>query len=840
MGTHIVECSNPELLPFARSQIARLRAAGLRFGTHTYDVQGVIVRIRLVDANDYIEVSGNSVDYEFFTSGPTLETLDVDDLPFARGYAVKVSIRSAAKATASGSTVEPPPEDGESIWEYSADPDYMNLFMPHQQIWQLQGIPEHIHFPDQKSDPVLVSMWGASSNTIGAGLDGVGGDRGQFDVLFDVSPSIFPKKERTPVQLAPDSDWYRRAGMQTVVDNIFGTRKFIILTDVSGFFNVFPINAPRDDTLAGASAYVSQFIKTNIGDTYNKAIFPPYPSWVLLPPEDKARDTAATNAGKVAEEYPQYVWAFNSTSTRACAVVLERLPPAPLYNNSTNVPTGDYLTRGSADLTAGRTPVRPKYPGLLEFDISIALTGPNPEDFDVSVTVRRDIRPTVAKKAFVAADYGWETKAVKSPGVAKDDLITMRIASALNSGVVVENATQSTTLRTFGVIPQPSIFSTTRFNNTRLIAYDLRAMAFAIQDSAFIISVPSPVNGSGPGSGDEDGRKVIKRGDRLRVIMHNTVQVTQDLTADGDLKTLLTEIQDLPIEENLYMNLVTWVGDANLTGPSDYRATGYEGVLDAGSFSPRLRADLPLLAGYLIGRIDSVISTAFHERFTVHPDGHWAIATRPIAYLAGWCRAGGLGLYGNGAWSDGTYAGALSPRDQIPDPTLEQDFLDIISVRVNGVDKRTTHLESFNKAYRKGREPVKKENFFYSASSKSTTYTDAFGRTVVRYYMEITPNSTPSLKAGVFLYDSTAGGVPYGGVLRLGYGAAQATDFRAIFGISLGGNEDMEFSFECGLISLDPDSTFFEGGTTFVSPRAMNDRWESKTPFLKGSAFFGR
>ncbi len=57
--THIVECSSPELLPFARSRIKALRATGLTHASQKFDVSGVTVAVRIAGEHSYISVSGD-------------------------------------------------------------------------------------------------------------------------------------------------------------------------------------------------------------------------------------------------------------------------------------------------------------------------------------------------------------------------------------------------------------------------------------------------------------------------------------------------------------------------------------------------------------------------------------------------------------------------------------------------------------------------------------------------------------------------------------------------------------------------------------------------------------
>lgn len=69
MATHILECSSPELLPFARSRIKALRAVGLIYASQTYDCGVGTVHVRVVGAHDYISISGGGSMWVLVTLG---------------------------------------------------------------------------------------------------------------------------------------------------------------------------------------------------------------------------------------------------------------------------------------------------------------------------------------------------------------------------------------------------------------------------------------------------------------------------------------------------------------------------------------------------------------------------------------------------------------------------------------------------------------------------------------------------------------------------------------------------------------------------------------------------
>lgn len=59
-NTHILECSSPELLPFARSRLKAMRATGLQYLSQKFDVDGHRVDVRIAGDQEFISVSGGT------------------------------------------------------------------------------------------------------------------------------------------------------------------------------------------------------------------------------------------------------------------------------------------------------------------------------------------------------------------------------------------------------------------------------------------------------------------------------------------------------------------------------------------------------------------------------------------------------------------------------------------------------------------------------------------------------------------------------------------------------------------------------------------------------------
>ncbi len=83
MFTHIIECSSPELLPFARSRIKALRATGLKYSAGRYDVNGVMVSVRIEGPHDFIQIGGTGYLWVLlnYTTGYIYEVADSVQTP---------------------------------------------------------------------------------------------------------------------------------------------------------------------------------------------------------------------------------------------------------------------------------------------------------------------------------------------------------------------------------------------------------------------------------------------------------------------------------------------------------------------------------------------------------------------------------------------------------------------------------------------------------------------------------------------------------------------------------------------------------------------------------------
>lgn len=412
-------------LPFARSRIKALQSLGLDYASQKFTMpDGALCVVRIEPGNEYIQLSGGSSLYEFFTTGPILNIDYSSGFGVYKGYGVSVSVDTKTKTLigkAVGSTLEEsvanPPD-----WKFSPYANDMRKFMPHKNAFQIQGAIEHQYFPDLKPPKFLLSCWTGASQINWFCPKGVNNPRGYlFDVGYDVAPSIYngigyPSGHRG---LAPDSDWYRRAAVRSVKSPEFGGRTLILMTDATGNLLVYP-TTEQDATLADSSPYWDQMIKTNVQSSVAKVYQIPFPSWA------RTHTSPARDNFPVLPDTGTYRWEFNSSCTRMVCILANDLPPT-FYGK----------TKDDLSLSDKQVVARESLTGLLEISIDITLTGPNAADFTVALTVSDEISPTSETYA-ITADYYWgDLPEETSPGpIAKDSLIymTMDIYHKHNEG----------------------------------------------------------------------------------------------------------------------------------------------------------------------------------------------------------------------------------------------------------------------------------------------------------------------------------------------------------------------------------------------------------------------
>ena len=732
-------------LPFALRKLAQLAEEAAASGGYASKFiksdDGASISLSIAGEEQRLHIKASPGGYQFFCTG---RYANPQAGPFGllmqRGYAVDVHLeKGKIKARALGSTMERDPLEAPGTparWKYSAEAQDISAMFPKKHIWQIDAIPQHVFFPKGGATPTgaagypfLVNAWPASKQIAGMNLDSVAFQKlaGTTDIGYDAAANFFAKAGNNAPRgadgLAPDADWYRRAAMQTVVHEEFGARRFIVLTDTSNTFHVFPVAVEFDDGLKEDAPqwYQDQNIKTSVPPEFARQDAAPLPEWASKS-KRVSRDTPSLPIPKEGQDafyrdVPQYQWQFNSLGTKACSIVYERLGATPP------------LTAEEEDQYTTET-----LPGMVELDVTITITGKELKDFTFHLGLARAWRPSTDKKYFMACGYSWRVPAkrvepppeVPPPNTADlDDLITItghlhyhvdiealpnhydympRIGEPqsnwwwASAGVVVlrvRNLTKDTLVREFLVRrpelhtynppelrggPPPGKKSDTLY--AKVLAYDLRILAFALEERYTDTQWSSYPNGY-------PNYQATRGSTRVRVFAFNELEETRFLDPDAPLNAALVAGFDAPAHA---VGMVEYPCSARATnqypywGPGDtfaeesvtthYARSGVPFDFDMGAMAYALYVYPAVCPGEEVAQ----------ERFVVHPSGSWSFATFPIF------RYGGV-----------SYPYRV-PSNEYADTDvgdMKQIVVDIINLRANGRDFRTTHLKCFNQAYEK-------------------------------------------------------------------------------------------------------------------------------------------
>lgn len=314
------------------------------------------------------------------------------------------------------------------------------------------------------------------------------------------------------------NDWPRRSGICKVEDTTLGTREFAVIIDAFDQVSVFPTSA------IGPREIVNGAAVQNVPAAMVKTQRVTFPSWVYRKSQSfKSYYTA--NSSQPAEiatglyAFPEIDWQFHPDGNKVCAVVYERIAaqfdstyyapfateagdhsqgPGTFYPNTTSFNLMNAVTMGVTALHRGaQNPGDTFYqsaPGLLEVAITISISGPNAEDFSVSLTTTELRRPTTSPYCGAFVGYSWCDIKTKNfdPNNPKYDSrrgdlcvldleaygnLTTNKAANLWS---LKNITQNKEIRTFGA---NSAFTSGALlsGGSSLLAADFKTLSFAFK-----------------------------------------------------------------------------------------------------------------------------------------------------------------------------------------------------------------------------------------------------------------------------------------------------------------------------------------------------------------------
>lgn len=761
------------LLPFAKKKLAQLAAAHGGFAAvNTLHVDGIDIRLQTYDAESgSIRIQGSQAGYRFFTTGPQLQTVTDSVSVLYRGHAVKVSYDAALdrlKGSPLGSSLREDTNDPKR-WQFFSNPEDISGVLHH--LWQVEGIIEHAHYSD--SNELLVTPWGADRDQSGLSRhSAINGPRESLDRGYDAPPTTFRQGRSVQPPKVPDMDWYRRGALRTVTHPVFGSRKFIVMSDVSHGFAAYPMSAPVD---VPPFADVQQ-IKTTITDTNVKRFTPTLPPWVELGVA-QARDGFVFDEppDRTMLDHPQTLWKFNSTGTRCAALLKHTLPAVPFPTTSFTDGFGTHTFPGAGTVpefsfNAEVPPVdiqdRDSLPGFVEYNIGIELTGPELKDFTFTMGLRSEEDPRTSNNYPIAIDYAWD---IGKPLLQERDDLMVLYGEVWHSCTgwadryhdysvqfLLKNLSKGITafaIRGEGLVITGHKYADAGEPETNalwerqslarpfpgVLAHDVLCMNIAALDLRFGGFVLERRLVRKSESTEQRICAVEESAVKIEVYAWGELQEEQWLTTNGVLNARLDELNALdPTTALTYTKYPTMtVGDSCWTPVVGSETAMYEqyyhptyGMIDGFLERFYLRTVMlgqnpetqikPQLHQCYMGakvynqRVNKAIIVTPWSRFTAHPHGHWSVSTARCAFYCGESKLSFVGQHQNG--------GALG-LDRVG-PALydinnfRQAFVDIVSFRLyerqpDGTvlprDVRASHWELAKEAFD---ETWQKNDFF--------------------------------------------------------------------------------------------------------------------------------
>lgn len=413
-------------LPFG---LARLRALERVYGStgffqQKYRVPGFEIEVKQDPPYQYITIRAAGMYFEFATSGyPVVQTTfnqESNPFPTYKGCIVGVEIGSS-----SGGMTLSPTIRGQKRTISGTDVSLIG------RAYQAQLVNEPIAYQKAAQGsaryPVAVyESWAPGNPHTGVPIrdtELVIGSAQFFtgptetytvrDRLFDVPFQYGVNKSKVKTAyLRGTRDWPRASGIQTVTDDRYGTRTFAIYIDGFSQFSAFPVDSI--ETLNG--------VTQNVVEDAVVTVAPAFPAWCYKP-TTKLKDYAGS-AFEGLLDFPELDWKLNHKGTKAATIVYERLP----YENDVAYWAADAsaqpFTQAYFDDMANKMGVlgrdtqynvMPGYnndrhfiaPGIIEASIKITLTGVNPHDFTLAVTITELRRPLTMNRWSLAVGYVW-------------------------------------------------------------------------------------------------------------------------------------------------------------------------------------------------------------------------------------------------------------------------------------------------------------------------------------------------------------------------------------------------------------------------------------------------
>ena len=744
---HITRCDDPSYLSFARQLLRSL--SGVKNGTVTKLIGDVTVTVKKVFGHEYVTIArGGGVGYEFFTTGdkqsheyivgwqPLTDAKYDPSQPAItlasgvslnegcyRGYSVKVTCTNGVfTATPLGSTIEKSPE---GKWPYSTDWRMSGAYM-WSRGWQIQGITEPVYISKNVKLPTLESTWGALTGYHSYGIQNPTTLRRiSVDIDFDAKPKKIskqiPKTSIKALSYPEGTDWYRRAGI-CVKDGRF----FIVLTDCNNDLWVYPDSAPRDENQPKMvpSKYVRKIA-------------------IELPPWNNNNTRGAHDAKFVN-------WAFNGDCTKFAGIV-ERKVWEPTDTEGFHIANGlggsgrvicgglvlahgwaeyrlDISVTGERleDFTVTVARERDEDPlqsGLQTLDINYAagVFVPKKEDDKPPCGWKEDdlllmqvglyeskkfeVNPTWGGGKFDwsnllnewgngVADYRAipdidsalrGSMMLPPPKFYFDMHLTGLRAQYVKTVVTVKNMTTGSMLRTFTLGEHRDA---TSFFATRIVSWDLRAMAFLVTVQVLRGTSGEPLERGrswyewvGDGAPVTEGLTqsvdfIGMQSYQSRERVYNTGGDRVELRNEFATGMLVAVLIGNELDES-----TRWLGD-------DYARDRAESILATKTtpLTPHQRDAHDrgvYTSNWLLHAVTTYCDPLEQDKFQIDKSGSWSLATMPFT-TSNYASVGNIGTAVN--------------HDKY---VVTQCVIDVIAIKNGAKWARTTHREMFNQAYGK-------------------------------------------------------------------------------------------------------------------------------------------
>lgn len=439
-------------LVWARKQARFMVETGIRPTKRLRMADGTTVAIEIRDGQAFIRVAGGGVfgGYQFIGTGPTRmqDFLDDDVAPLVRYlprvYAVLATHQSAgwiAKPLVTGIEEPPTPE----AWVFDADPRATNDYLHISPAHHPDGHGVFPFFPASEDRPALAypwllsqwcQAWPCHALSYYSGGQAAASRWAPIDAGYDYPPVVFsgPPPAKGAYKRI-DTDWPQR-GCLRFVDG----RTFVIVADVNSVFHCFPLGAETGD---GAGDF-------NIPEEVLQSVPCPWPDWVTVELLGQDEPDIALQRRRLRPR-----WVYCQDGTKAACVTAHRADPweDAYFTSSLYLDNGVYVHNLQED-----------YPGVVEVEFAIEITGETLEDFTFGVAVRQVIYSRTTGRYPVAVGY-----ALREMGdVLLNDFLVLEYefysdnpscAVAPNGGATISPVSPTVTPESGWKIPQRPAFA---------------------------------------------------------------------------------------------------------------------------------------------------------------------------------------------------------------------------------------------------------------------------------------------------------------------------------------------------------------------------------------------